>query len=369
MISGAVFTQSLSNSFFTLFLSLNQAGHWGMQELLGRWISLFFLIPGYLLAGLRGACAGILLTEMLVLSIGLWYGRPYFFLSKMGLHITYLIPYLRFGLIFFATSLLLTAAFRSGELLIRFFHGDYAQVGFFGVALSIYFTILSVFHKFGSAFTPLLTTYLMNQEIEALKQWIENLLKWLVIGGILIIYGILMLGNDLIPLVLGSAYRPVWVLLLVLSISLLPVCLNHMANLLTLIYERPKMAFVAATLRLTAFWGFGIPLIAWFEGLGGCIALLTASILYAFYLTSRTQDMISYSLKRWFLTIALGCPFLPLIWLRSTLPMNIILYFLFLAGYGCVLFFLRIITLNEIIAFWQVIRARNLAPNPPLQFT
>ena len=46
-------------------------------------------------------------------------------------------------------------------------------------------------------------------EIEALKQWVERLLKWMAVGGVLVVFAVLLLGENLLPLALGAEFRPV----------------------------------------------------------------------------------------------------------------------------------------------------------------
>src|SRR4030042_249501 len=138
-------------------------------------------------------------------------------------------------------------------------------------------------------FYPFFLSLKQKGDIEALKQWIEHLLKWLAIGGVLIIFAVLLIGNNLVPIVLGRAYHPVINNLVPLSITLLVLGLSQIATLLTIIYDQPQMALSAAILRLLIFWSFGIPLISRWGSLGGCIAILLASTFYSFYFTWRIK--------------------------------------------------------------------------------
>lgn len=354
-MAGTVIVRSWAHPFFTLFLGLNQAARWGMDELLRRWISIVLLLLGFYLGGLRGACLALLLTELVVMVIGVWWGRSYFSWKEMRLDIRYLNPYLRFGLIFFMINLLLSAFQRSGEVLVRFFNGDYVQVGYFGLAYNVYLLAALAIPQFTLAFAPLMTTLLAKGETETLKQWIDHLLKWLAVGGVWVMFGVLLLGKDLVPLVLGAAYQPVATNLLPLSMALLLQTLASVSNLLILIYGQPKVALSAVSIRLIAFWIFGIPLISRWGSLGGCLAVLATSLLYAGYFLWRMQNVLSFSLRRWALAIGLGGFFLPLLWLRSSWPVNLGLYAIFFAGYGSVLLLLQVITLEEIAAIRRAI--------------
>ena len=67
----------------------------------------------------------------------------------------------------------------------------------------------------------------------------EHLINWLTVGTVFVVFGVLLLGNDLVPLVLGAAYQPVATNLLILSMTLWVQVLVSVATLLTLVYNHP----------------------------------------------------------------------------------------------------------------------------------
>ncbi len=363
-MAGTVMVTAWAQPFFVLFLGLNQAALWGMKDILSRWISILLLIIGFYLKGLEGACLGLLITGFIVLLSGLRWGWSYLSWPGLKVDIRYLFPYLRFGLIFFIISLVHISFQRSGEVLVRLLINDYAQVGFFGLTYNIYLTISMPFWQFTFAFTPFFSSLKKKGDVEALKQWIEHLLKWLAIGDVLMIFAVLLIGNDLVPIVLGRAYHPVIKNLIPLSITLLVIGLSQIATLLTIIYNRPQMALSAAILRLVIFWSLGIPLISRWGSLGGCIAILLASTFYSFYFTWRIKAIVKYPLKKWIGVISFGTLFLPLLWLRSSFLANIGLYSLFVTSFFCILFFLKIITRGEVRDIGHALLSKELVSAP-----
>jgi len=357
IVAGAVFVRAVANLLFALFLGLNQAARWGMSEIVYRWLSLALLIPGFLVGGLRGACLGLLLAAVVVLVVGAGWTRTYLSWSNLRLDLHPLVPCLRFGLIFFASDLLLTTFQRSGEALVRTVAGDYAQVGYFGLAHDMYLSAIAAIGQLALAFAPLLMTLLVQGRTASLRRWTELLLKWLAVGGMLVVFGALLLGEDLVPLVLGAAYRPVTANLVPLTLTLLVVALSSVARLLALVYDRPGVALRAAAIRLAVFWACGLPLIAWQGSLGGCLAVLAASAIYAVYFTWQMRRTARYSLRPWATVIVAGGLFLPLALLRSSWAVNATLYGVFVVGYGGLLLLLRAVTPGEIVAAWQALRA------------
>ena len=359
IMAATLFVQGGTRPFFTLFLGLNQAARWGMGEILRHWFLLVLVIIGFYLGSLRGAFFGLFLTEWLVLFIGIWWGKFYFSWTEFRLDIGYLTPYLQFGFIFLISNLLSSAFQHSGEVLVRLFYSDYAQVGYFGLANNVYFTISPTIYQFTIAFAPLMMTLQAKGETKTLKRWLEYLINWLTIGTVFVVFGILLLGNDLVPLVLGAAYYPVATNLLPLSLALWAQVLSNVAILLTIVYNHPKKAVLAAGIRLAAIWGFGPFLVSKWGSLGGCFTVLLASAIYSGYLTWRMQGVITYSLKKWVRIIALGLLFLPLSWLRASWSVNIMLYGIFVIGYSTLLLLSRFITLPEVVAVWRAFRSKS----------
>jgi PST family polysaccharide transporter len=351
--------RTAGHPFFTLFLGLNQAARWGMGEILRHWFILILVIIGFYLSSLRGAFLGLWLTELIVLSIGVWWGKPYLSRTELRPDVRYLAPYLRFGLIFLIFQLLSAAFQSSGEVLVRLFYPDYVQVAYFGLANNVYLTIGLAIPQFTIAFAPLMITLQAQGKTENVTQWIERLISGLTVGGMFVVFGVLLLGNDLVPLILGAAYQPVAANLFPLSLTLWAQVLSSVAILLTLVYNTPKTAVMSAIIRLSALWIFGPFLIAKWGSLGGCFAVLLASVIYAGYLTWRMKGVITYSLRKWASIIVLGFIFLPLLWLQSSWRINALLYLVFIGGYFSLLVLFRVIKSSEVTALGRAFRSKN----------
>lgn len=361
IMAGIVFIRAVATLIFAIFLGLNRAALWGLGENMRGWISLIFLLAGFYLAGLRGACLGLLFAELALLALALQWARPYLGRPGFWLDRGAMASYLRFGLIFFASQLLQAAFNNGGEALVRAVSGDYVQVSYYGLSFSIFIAIALIISQFTLAFAPMLGILLSQGNTEAINMWAEKLVKWFAMGGVVVFFSVLLLGDDLVSLVLGSAYRPVAANLLPMMLGLFAQALINVGCLLALIFDRPREALYTSGIGLTAFWGLGIPLIARWGSLGACLAVLAASALSAAYLTYRMRAVARYSLTKYALVAGLGSLFLPLFWLRSSWPFNAALYVAFVIAYGALLFLLRVITPNEIAAGWRAIYPKSFA--------
>ena len=205
------------------------------------------------------------------------WGRSYLSWKDLRLDLRYLLPYLQFGFMYYISGLLAVAFSHSGEVLIRFFYPDYAQVAYYGLALDVFHTVSVFIPQLTWAFAPFMVTLLARGETKILTQWIEQLIKWLTAAGVIVFFSVLLLGKDLVPLVLGAAYQPVTTNLIILFITLWVQFLVSVATLLTLVYNRPKIAVMASGVRLAGMLIFGPFLITRWGSLGasGCSGSLT----------------------------------------------------------------------------------------------
>jgi hypothetical protein len=147
-------------------------------------------------------------------------------------------------------------------------------------------------------------------------------------------------------------------------LTLLASAAGNVARLLAVIYLQPRVAVGASALRFVAFWVLGIPLVASLGSLGACVAMLAASLLYAGYFTWYMRRVLRYSLRGSLLAIGIGIMFLPLVWLRSSWGINMLLYGAFVLGYSVMLLFLRVLSRSEVAQLWQALAPRDKMPKP-----
>jgi len=356
----SVFFYMLANFVFSLFLGLNQAARWGMNETLRRWGALVFMVAGFTIWGFRGVCLGLALTELMVLTVGCWWARSYISERHFRVELGYLAPLFRMGVIFFGSEIIIAAFQFSGSAMIWLIKEDYAQVSYFGLAYQGYILVAVALIQLAMAFAPFLTGLLTRQDTQSLKQALEQLLKWLAVSSVLVFLGALFLADSLVPLVMGNAFRPVSLNLVLMTLALLFQGGASVGAVLAIIGDRPGVALVAAALRFTVFILSGIPLVFLWGSLGGCLAMVLSGIVHCGYYLTRTQEVASYSLRAWYLALGLGMVFTPLAWLKSSWLINLGLGLAAGLGYAGVLLLLRFVTFDELAALWRALVTRQL---------
>ena len=363
-VAGAVFFRTVGNLGFALLLSLNDAARWGLGALVRRWAILALVPLGFIAAGLRGACLGLLGAEVATLFAGIWWARPYLRRDAIDLSRRHLAPFLRIGGLFAVGNLLLMLTQRSGETLVRFATNSYAEVGFFGAAYTVYLTLAQGMAQLVASLSPHLIGQFERGRTDAIAAWLERTLKYMVAAGVLSVAGAALMGRTLVPLLMGGRYTPVAANVAVITLALLTGAVGSVGRLQALMLDRPKAFILAAAIECAAFWAIGFPLAQRFGSFGASVAVVPASALYAWFLVSRVRPGLPFSFRPAAKALAASAVFVPLILLFPSWPRSALLFAAGAAAYIGLLLRLRVITIAEIAEVRRVVRAGGPAAGP-----
>ena len=355
-IAGSVFSRTVGNLGFALLLGLNDAARWGMGELIRRWMILALVPAGFLADGLRGACLGLFVAELVVLAWGLWWARAYLRWDALDVSRSHLKPVLRMGGLFAAGNLLLTLTQRSGETLVRFATGSYEEVGFFGAAYAVHLTVAHAMGQLVASLAPHLVGEYEQDRRQAIAAWLERALKCLVAVAVLSAAGAALVGRSVVPALMGAQYSSVAANLAVLTLTLLTVAVGSVGRLQAIVLNRPAVVIAAAAFECAAFWALGFPLASRFGSLGACAAALPASALYAWVVTAKLRPDLPFPLRPAGRAVAAGAVFVPLVLMAPGWPLNLLLFAAGGAAYAGLLLRLRVVTVSEIADLKRVLR-------------
>jgi O-antigen/teichoic acid export membrane protein len=202
---------------------------------------------------------------------------------------------------------------------------------------------------------PLLTVVRAKHEEVELRLWVERLVKWLALTATLGLLGSLILGKDIVPLVLGRAYVPVYRNLVALAAALLFLPITHVCAVLALTHDRPSTLFWAALCKLICFWGLGVPLVMRWGSFGACVAMGLALAVQAGYFLAQNTAVVGPAFRRWIMVVGVGLLFAPVAWLRASALVNVALYCGAAGGYLLVLRALGAISARELRAVYHVL--------------
>jgi O-antigen/teichoic acid export membrane protein len=351
--AAAVGARALSHYLFAFFLGLNQAARWGLGELIERWLLLVLVIPGFSVAGFRGACLALLLAELGTLGVGIVLNRAHFARICWKLDLGHLRPHLSFGFLFFAGNLLAVAFQSSGEVLVRAISGDYTQVSFFGLANGVYLTGAAAIQQLSVSSTALLMSLRAQENPEGVRETLRQMLSWVTAGATTVFFAAVLLGPRAVPLVFGRSFQPVAMSLVPITLTLVAFAVSSAGAVVAVTHDQPKTVLIAGGLRLAAFWSLGPTLIGRWDSFGACVAVLVASVIHACYLAFHMRTTMARALRSLLVSMGLAALFLPLALLRSSWTVDCGLYVIFLAGYASLLLSSGVITRAEVAAAWR----------------
>jgi O-antigen/teichoic acid export membrane protein len=363
VLSVAVLLRGPGSLCYALFLGQGRIARWAVPEVIRQWGSVTFALPCFLVGGLRGAVVGYLISESVILAIGILGARPSLAGRSLRPALRTVAPMLRVGLLFYAGDLVLSAIERSGAVLVRGVTLDYAQVGMFGVSYQVFTAALLSTQQISNSFVPLLTILRTQHESAELRLWVERLVKWLALVAVLGLLGSMLLGREIVLLVLGRAYLPAYRNLVALSAALLLVPLTQVCSVLALVHDRPGMVFTAALLRLACFWGGGVVLVMRWGSLGACLAVGAAIAVQAGYLAWQNRALVGPALRRWVTVVALGLLLAPAVFLRAGTAVNILLFFAAAGAYLLALRALGVISARELRVVYRALRIARAEPD------
>ena len=363
-VGGAVFCRTVGNFGFALLLGLNQAARWGAGELVRRWLIIGLVPAGFVAGGLRGACAGLLACEVVVLGIGLWWTRAFLGREFLDMSRQHLSPFLRLGTLFGAANLLMTFTQRGGEAMVRFASGSYEEVGYFGAAYAIYLTAAHALWQVVVSLAPHLIAEVDRGNRDTVARWIERLLAYAVSGSVLCLAGALFAGRDLVPLLLGRQYAAVAENLLPLMVTLTIAGAAAAGRVVALVVNRPRPLIAAAGLELAVYLLAGIPLAIRFGSFGASVATIPASLAFAWYLTVNVRRSLPYGLGPARRAVCAAVVFLPLALLRDGWALNLALFAAGAGAYVAVLVRSRAVAASDLRELRRLLRGTPAAPEP-----
>jgi len=358
-VAATVLLGSVARVPFAFFLGLNQAARWGAGELARRWSSLALVLLGTWWLGVRGACLGLALAEVGVLVLGFRWARPELSMADVRLDREFFAPYLRYNAVFFGSNLLFALLERGGEAVVRAARAGYAEVGYFGVAAAAWAMAAHGLWVLMLAFLPLLTRLRAQDGVREASRWGGRLLKVLSAAFVVLGLAVSLLAADLVPRLIGPAFRPAVPLLLPVSLALIAHCAGGVGRLMALVLDRPRLALLAAAAAAGTLVGLGLPLGARLGALGVAWAIAAAATLHAAILLAAVQRAAPVPLAPWLGVVALGAVFALGTWIPlEGLPARAALFGALAAGYAAALHLSRLVSVAELSALRRVLAPR-----------
>ncbi len=354
---GMVAVRGTAGLLAQFLAALNEAGQAALGETTRQWLAVIVPLLGFRAAGLRGAVLGLLLAEFVVIALVVWLVRRHVRHWRPRLEPGYLRTYMAFGLTMLVSEAASTAYSASPSIVLRLVARDYAQIGYYELSAKVYTTLAVAMMQFTSAFSPLMVAFFAQGRRDAVFSWAERLLKWMAIFGSCAVFAALLLGETVIPWLVGRDYRPVAYVLIPQLVSLLGLALTTTARTMSIIHKQPRIALMGISLRLILFWLLGIVLSSRWGALGTALAQVVSGLAQALVMTWVVRRFAPYSLRPPLAAMGLAAVFLPLVAFRGAWTTNLGLFLIFALGYGVLVLRSGLVRWNEFQVAWRMVRS------------
>lgn len=366
LVAGGIWIRAGNETLYCLFLGLNQGARWAFGNVSRRWLTLLMVPLGFVLDGLRGAIAGLLAVEALVLLLGASWARPHLQRSGLDVRWSSFRPHIGFGLVFFAASLMDSTSRNIGTMIVRWTCHDYLELGYFGLAFGFYQGTAGVYFQFVQSLTPLLSTLVHEKRTDELSLWAERMLRFATVAAMPLYFGALLAAGHLIRIVSGPDYAPAARSLWPLALTLLAVIPGRLSNALAVAIGRPRFSIQASAIRLSVLLPLGAVLAARTGSFGMCLATLSATVAYAASLLCSVRSVIRLPLSRWALALGVGILATPLAFLTPGVAGSLLLFALATAAYGVAVWALGVIRKDEIRDLMNMLAFETDGTSPAL---
>lgn len=276
LAGGTVLVGSVSLACFQLFYGLNRMRQWLVRDALVRPAVVALMVAAGGFAALDRAVASLLVAEVLFLLLGFFWARGFLTLERWEGGRRAFDEHLRFGLYFFGANLLLMAVWRGGEVAVVALSAQRAEVGFFNIANAVGMAFGALIGQLAAMLVPSIASLHVAGERQRVDAWLGYSLKYLTIATFAFVLVVDAVGEWVVGLLLGDAYRPVVPNLKVLMIGLLPLALVRTAVNQAILEKRPGRAALAAGAGLLTFVGLAAVLVPRIGGLGASFSVAGA---------------------------------------------------------------------------------------------
>jgi O-antigen/teichoic acid export membrane protein len=342
--------------FHALVFGLNKLGKHSSRDLIRRPSILILVLILFPYFGLSGAILGILAVEIFLAVLYLFWTSKYFSVQYIGISLSFLYPYMQFGLLFYILWMLFNTWQKLGNILIQFITKNPKEVAFFDIS-NQFFLIISNFSLVTIySFVPIFTQLHINGKEWKVVEWSNLIIKYMAIFCTIAFWSFIITGPDLVTFILGHEYNDVFRNAAILLPSIFPMAIAQLSLTLAIVYKEPRKYIAALFFAICIFLLFCSVLIPKYASLGCAIASFSSCLAFAGVLTACFRAKLLPCLNNAMKIVGFG--FLPafLLLFKGSLAANLLLVNVFILGYLLLLFKSNILNSREIREILQAIK-------------
>ena len=356
---------NVSDTLFTLQLGAQRYGYWGLRLPLRPLARLSLVIPGFFVAGIPGAIGGLVFGEFLISLFGFHLRRQVLPRKIVKADFAALWAYRRLVGLNYVNQLLGIVGNYLGVMLVAFTTYSAETTGYYALATRLVMLLYSAPQQALGSMTPALAILHEQKEASRFSTWIDLGIRGGIFGFV-IIWGVFGLaGKPVIALLLGESFKPVYIILLALLISLPFQWIGNAMFQVCIVHERPELNIPSGLIWLICFGIFGL----WFldlwgpTGLAAAYTIATIISVTAAYLIVRFYLHIRIALMRCAILLFCALPFVAAMMLGENILERIAGAFIGIAAAAIIAHVTGALRIDEIAAFYRRLKGGGNSGN------
>lgn len=351
----------LEGTLFAFIYGLNQIGRYSAKELIRSAATFVFVIVWYLLFGLDGALWALVLNEVTLLLLGLYWSHPYLRRERRPIRFSYFKPYLLFGLTFYAPMLLFSFLQRTGNVFIEALYGSdgsFEQVGYFDIANQFLLLTGTFVGLILTTLLPSASSLYARNEHERIYRWHRTVMTYCAVLVFLAFHALVLMGRHVVVLCLKPEFEPVYGNAVIMGLGMAPIVIAYAGMNLSMLEKKPLVYIWGVVAGMVVMAALCVALIPRLGARGASWASVFGYLCLALTFCIKYHREFREILPGFLKVLALGLVVAPAYIRPLGAVWSVVVFALTTVVYLGLLLLTRAISLADARRLWEALKSR-----------
>ncbi|TFH13201.1 MAG: hypothetical protein E4H02_12215 [Lentisphaerales bacterium] len=280
MIATSVFVRGLLSVPMMILYSERR-----IRAMLSMQVLLSLIVPGsvataYVLGDVRSIPIGCVLGDTICTAVGLWVARPWRLLGANWMRFKELRPIMLFGASIGVSSIMTSLFMSTAPYFMSLRQYSAESLAYVGISIRMTSFLIGALVSVSAAVIPTFSAVLERDGVDRVVRW-HGLLSRFGFALILCVLGnAFLLADKLVPLVWGSAFRPMSAVMIYSVAALIPLWLGSQMIRYVLFFKRSTGYLLSSLLQLLLFVGLLFALTEDSAGQNTMLAMILAGTAF-----------------------------------------------------------------------------------------
>lgn len=338
----------IEGTLFSFLYGLSQIARFSAKEVLRSACTLLLVVMFYWRFGLSGALWALVVNELILCGLSVWWTREYVFHSRGQVSLGSLRPYLIFGVGFYIPGFLFGLLQRSGNVLVQNITHSSEQVAYYDIANQYLLLTATFLGLILQTLLPSLTRLHIEKETVMMERWQRTIMTYCAILAFMSFNALMWLGELLVVTWLGEAFRPVMDNATIIAIAIVPILIAYAGMNYSLIDKKPGVYLCGVGVGMAVMAGASYLLIPKLGSVGAAWGTVFGYSALGVVFLIRYIRMFIRILPGFVAAVVIALLFLPVYQWGEGWRDSILLFIATSVVYPAILFLLRIIRWKDL---------------------